>query len=184
MENILEELLIEKCRRGEHSAFRELVKVYRRRLYSYLFRLTGGDRIMAEDAFQETLIKVWKAIGKYDHKDKFSSWLFSIAHNAAMDQVRKSNLRKSFFKPEELEMQPSESNPYSECVGNELREILDRIVGGLPEKQKEVFLLREHGGMSFKEISEVTGQPLNTVLGHMHYAVDKIKRALRKKNAI
>ncbi|HEX2867277.1 MAG TPA: sigma-70 family RNA polymerase sigma factor [Ignavibacteriales bacterium] len=183
MEKILEDLLIEKCRQGEHSAFRELVKAYRRQLYSYLLRLTG-DRMTAEDAFQETLIKVWKAIGKYDHKDRFSSWLFSIAHNAAMDLIRKNNIRKNFFHPEEPELQPSESNPYSECVVNELKEILDRIIGGLPEKQKEVFLLREHSGMSFKEISELTGQPLNTVLGHMHYAVDKIKRALRKKNAI
>ncbi|MGE5432617.1 MAG: RNA polymerase sigma factor [Syntrophomonadaceae bacterium] len=183
MENILEELLIEKCRRGEQEAFRELVKIYRRQLYSYLWRLTG-DRMQAEDAFQETLIKVWKAIGKYDHKDRFSSWLFSIAHNAAMDSIRKDNKRKSLIQSDEIDMHSSESNPYTECVGSELKEILDRIIAGLPEKQKQVFLLREHSGMSFKEISLTTGESLNTVLGHMHYAVDKIKRALRKKNAI
>ncbi|HEX2962773.1 MAG TPA: sigma-70 family RNA polymerase sigma factor [Ignavibacteriales bacterium] len=183
MENILEDLLIEKCRRGEEDAFRELVKIYRRQLYSYLWRLTG-DKMQAEDAFQETLIKVWKAIGKYDHRDRFSSWLFSIAHNAAMDSIRKNRARINLFQSDEVEMHSSGSNPYSECVGNELKEIMEKIIGGLPEKQRQVFLLREHGGMSFKEISEATGEPLNTVLGHMHYAVEKIKRALRKKNAI
>ncbi|MCU7492302.1 MAG: RNA polymerase sigma factor [Bacteroidota bacterium] len=183
MENILEDLLIEKCRRGEEDAFRELVKIYRRQLYSYLWRLTG-DKMQAEDAFQETLIKVWKAIGKYDHRDRFSSWLFSIAHNAAMDSIRKNRARINLFQADEVEMHSSGSNPYSECVGNELKEIMEKIIGGLPEKQRQVFLLREHGGMSFKEISEATGEPLNTVLGHMHYAVEKIKRALRKKNAI
>ncbi|MGE5350938.1 MAG: RNA polymerase sigma factor [Acidobacteriota bacterium] len=183
MENILEDLLIERCRRGDEEAFRTLVKIYRRQLYSYLWRLTG-DRIQAEDAMQETLIKVWKAIGKYDHRNRFSSWLFSIAHNAAMDSVRKNKARMSFIQSDEIEMHSSESNPYSECVSNELKEILERIIGGLPEKQRQVFLLREHGGMSFKEISEATGESLNTVLGHMHYAVEKIRRALRKKNAI
>lgn len=116
-----------------------------------------------------------------DFDMKRFNWLIS---NAAVDLIRKNNVRKNFFHPEEVELQHSESNPFSECVGNELKEMLDRIIGALPEKQKEVFLLREHSGMSFKEISELTGQPLNTVLGHMHYAVDKIKRALRKKNAI
>ncbi|MCU7495287.1 MAG: sigma-70 family RNA polymerase sigma factor [Ignavibacteria bacterium] len=183
MERILESLLIEKCRKGEHSAFRDLVKIYRRQLFSYLMRLTG-DRMQAEDAFQETLIKVWKAIGKYDHKDRFSSWLFSIAHNAAMDSIRKNKLRGSLFHSDDIEVHTSESNPYSDVVGQELREILDSIIDNLPEKQKQVFLLREHGEMSFKEISELTGEPLNTVLGHMHYAVEKIKRVLRKKNAI
>lgn len=183
MEKILEDILIEKCRKGEQAAFRELVKLYRKQLYSYLCRLCG-DRMQAEDAFQETLIKVWKAIGRYDHKDRFSSWLFAIAHNAAMDSIRKNNLRKCFVTSDEIQMHSSEGNPYSECVNNELKDILDGIIGSLPEKQKQVFLLREHSGMSFKEIAELTGEPLNTVLGHMHYAVEKIKRALRKKNAI
>lgn len=61
---------------------------------------------------------------------------------------------------------------------------MGEIVNNLPEKQKQVFLLREHGDMTFKEIAELINEPLNTVLGHMHYAVEKIKRALRKKDAI
>ncbi|MGE5400273.1 MAG: RNA polymerase sigma factor [Syntrophothermus sp.] len=183
MENKLEHQLIERCRKGESQAFSQLIKLYRRQLYSYLWRLCGS-RGLADDVFQDTLIKVWKGIDRYDHKDKFSSWLFSIAHNVAIDALRKYKVRSNIIHTDEIHLYGTDSNPCSELIGAELQEIMGEIVNNLPEKQKQVFLLREHGDMTFKEIAELINEPLNTVLGHMHYAVEKIKRALRKKDAI
>ncbi|MGE5681775.1 MAG: RNA polymerase sigma factor [Bacillota bacterium] len=184
MENnlLLEKQLIERCRNGESAAFSQLVKIYRRQLFTYLWKLCG-DKSEAEDLFQETLIKAWKGIGRYRHEDKFSSWLFSIAHNAAMDSHRKNKVRMNVFVTDELRA-ADYNNPHTQLVANELRGILDEAINSLPEKQKQVFLLREHGDMTFKEIAETTNEPLNTVLGHMHYAVSKLKKALRIKNVI
>lgn len=180
--NLLENQLIKRCRSGESSAFTELIKIYKKQLFTYLWRLCG-DKLEAEDLMQETLIKAWKGILSYKHESKFSSWLFTIAHNVVMDYYRKSKVRSSIFVTDELRA-TDYNNPHTELIRNELREIIECAVNSLPDKQREVFLLREHSGMTFKEISVATKEPLNTVLGHMHYAMEKLKKALRVKNVI
>ena len=62
----------------------------------------------------------------------------------------------------------------------ELNQIIEKTVLELPSKQKQVFLLRQHGEMSFKDIAQITGEPLNTVLSHMHYAIEKLRKALKE----
>ncbi len=143
----------------------------------------SGDRNLAEDLFQEALIKVWQGIGKFDRRHKFSSWLFAIAHNVAIDGLRKNKTRRNFIHIEELAELPAEDessgNPHLRLVARESREKLYKTVERLPEKQKNVLLLRLHGEVKFEEIAKLTGEPLNTVLGHMHCAVKRIKKRLR-----
>ncbi len=136
--------------------------------------------MLAEDLFQETLIKVWKGLTNYNEQNKFSSWLFSIAHNVAVDSARSKDVRNKYMLPNDSYSYQSISNPHTDFVANETRKILMSAVNTLPDKQKEVFLLRLHSGMQFKEIAEITKQPLNTVLGHMHYAVSKIRKKVSK----
>ena len=85
---MLENQLIDKCQAGDGEAFRQLISNYRNKLFGYLWRFSDS-RIAAEELFQETLIKTWNGIRKYNHKEKFSSWLFTIAHNVAVDNLRK-----------------------------------------------------------------------------------------------
>lgn len=166
---------------GESAAFGPLVKIYRQRLYSYLFKLSG-DRKMAEDLFQETLIKIWRGLPKYSEQNKFSSWIFSIAHNTAMDSLR-NNRNHVIEAVSESENFISEMDPYKDIVNAETSEMISNAVDKLPLKQKEVFLLRVNGDMTFKEIADLTGESLNTVLSHMHYAVKKLRNILRFQNA-
>ena len=79
---------------------------------------------------------------------------------------------------------PSAANPENHFDAEEMKIMITNVVNSLPEKQKNVFLLRQHGELTFKEISEITKEPLNTVLSHMNYAVKKIKLFLRENNAI
>ncbi len=177
----LENRLIERSRDRSPEAFGELVKLYRKPLYSYLIKMCG-DRFSAEDLFQETLIKVWHGIGKYDERQKFSSWLFSIAHNCAIDFLRKRKLAMNTF--EELNEDTAVAKDlHDTVVTKELKEKLDKAVSKLPEKQREVFLMRQFGEFSFKEIAKMTNEPLNTVLSHMHYAIKKIKDVMRDEYA-
>lgn len=178
---MLEDQLIAKCRTGDGEAFRQLLNIYRQKLFGYLWRFSDSTHT-AEEMFQETLIKVWKGMDKYNEQKKFSSWLFTIAHNVAMDslRIRKNNI--TFTSLEQIESKKSTMGPEEEIIAKESINQIDEIVNGLSEKQKEVFLLRQNSEMSFKEIAEVTGQPINTVLSHMRYAVNKIKKQLEKKN--
>ncbi|MDQ7816598.1 MAG: sigma-70 family RNA polymerase sigma factor [Melioribacteraceae bacterium] len=174
--------LINRCRMGESAAFGPLIKIYKQRLISYLIKLSG-DRKAAEDLFQETLVKVWHGLPKYSEQNKFSSWLFSIAHNTAMDALRKNGKNEIFEQVEEPDNFVSATNPYQEMINAETLEMISNAVDKFPAKQKEVFLLRIHGGMTFKEIADITGESLNTVLSHMHYSVKKLRKILRFQNA-
>lgn len=182
MINITEDNLIQKCRKGDADAFAPLMKIYRHRLFSYLFKLCG-NRITAEDLFQETLIKVWRAFPKYDERNKFSSWLFSIAHNTTMDFLRKKNMQEFLEYNEEAPFEINTNDPHMEFINNEANSIVSKAIDRLPIKQREVFLLRVHGEMTFKEIADITCEPLNTVISHMHYSVKKLRKILRQEYA-
>ncbi|MCF8241933.1 MAG: sigma-70 family RNA polymerase sigma factor [Melioribacteraceae bacterium] len=175
--------MITKCKNGDASAFRTIVKSYNRQLFGYLFKLTY-NRETAEDLLQETLMKVWHNIKSYDEKNRFASWLFTIAHNVAVDAFRKKKLPQEEYN-DNIEFENSwRNNPHQEYVVNELTERLNIAVAKLSDKQKKVFLLRQHGGLSFKEIADLMNEPLNTVLSHMRYAVKKVKQNLRTQDAI
>ena len=174
-----ENILIEKCKAGVREAFGSLMKIYRSRLYSYLFKLTG-DGTDTEDLFQETLIKIWKGLPRYNNRNRFSSWIFSVAHNTAMDHLRKKIRERNFEKITDDTVYFHENRDFSDELHiNEIKKQISIAVDKLSGKQKNVFLLRIHSGMSFKEIAEVTGESLNTVLSHMRYAMIKLKKYVR-----
>jgi RNA polymerase sigma-70 factor (ECF subfamily) len=132
--------------------------------------------------FQETLIKVWNALSRYNERQKFSSWLFTIAHNVAIDILRKrKNVNKEINFGEYVTVENSK-NPEELLIRDETMVIINTAVENLTEKQKTVFLLRQHGDLSFKEIAETTGEPLNTVLSHMRYAIKKVRKKIEEKN--
>ncbi|HOI43666.1 MAG TPA: sigma-70 family RNA polymerase sigma factor, partial [Elusimicrobiales bacterium] len=80
--------LVRSFRGGDEAALGELIERYRDRLYAYLRRL-AGDAARADDMFQDTWVKVARNIGAYREESKFSAWLFSVAHNTAMDALRR-----------------------------------------------------------------------------------------------
>ena len=135
-----EQNLIERCRSGDSPAFGFLIQPYRQQLFSYLFKLCG-DKTQTDDLFQETLIKTWRGIKKYSDQQKFSSWLFTIAHNTAMDglRTRKRNDLLSEINADDLQ---SGSDPHKDLVNNETKIIMEKAIGILSSKQKEVLLLR------------------------------------------
>ena len=134
----------------------------------------------AEDIFQETLVKVWKGFKSYNERNRFSSWLFSIAHNTAMDYLRSSTIRTTSSLDDSNNIS-DENDPHSSYVIKESYNLMMNALNDLPDQQRNVFLLRQHGGLTFKEIAKEMNQPLNTVLGHMHYAVSKIRKKLSEE---
>ena len=178
---MLENNLIDKCKAGDGEAFRRLMANYNAKLFGYLCRFSDSQDT-TDDMFQETLIKVWKGISKYDEQKKFSSWLFTVAHNVAIDALRIKKSNNNFVDLDEVNNQIHVSGPDEIIIKEELILRINNSVENLSEKQKMVFLLRQHGEMSFKEIAKTTNEPINTVLSHMRYAVKKIKKQLDGKN--
>jgi len=178
---MLENLLINKCKAGDGDAYRRLMNNYKNKLFGYLWRFSNSQDV-AEELFQLTLIKVWKGLKKYDDRKKFSSWLFTVAHNVAMDDLRMRKSSRIFTTIDEIENGNISERPDDEYVKKESIEIINKSVNDLSEKQKSVFLLRQNGELTFREIAEIMNEPLNTITSHMHYAIKKIKKQIEKEN--
>lgn len=182
MADYLERILIKRCQNRETEAFAPLMNLYKRQLFSYLIRRCGNSET-AEDLLQETLIKIWKNISKYQQREKFGSWIFSIAHTISIDYFRKQKVRSVVSSSENLDLISINDDPWREVERTEQKELLTDALSNLSELQKKVFLLRQHGELTFREIAELMDQPLNTVLSHMNYAVKKLQKVLREENA-
>lgn len=178
---MVENLLINKCKLGDGDSFRRLMEIYRQKLFGYLWKYSNSQNL-TEELFQETLIKVWKGIKKYDDRKKFSSWLFTIAHNVAIDSLRNRKAQKYFSNIEEVDNKLFSNTPADILEDKETVLIIKKAVNVLSEKQKSVFFLRQHGELTFKDIADITKEPLNTVLSHMRYAIKKIKKQLELEN--
>lgn len=174
--------LILRCR-FDPAAFRELVERYQGRIHGFLIRLAGRER--ADDLFQEVWLKVLNNSGRYAARGKPASWLFKIAHNAALDDFVKRRRDGDRLDPEGgLEgFADGAPGPAEALERDEGRLRVDAAIEGLPLEQRKVFLLREYGRMPFKDIAAELDIPLGTALSRMNYALEKLRAALEDRRA-
>jgi RNA polymerase sigma-70 factor, ECF subfamily len=171
-----DEELLQRYRAGEVGGFNELMERYRRPLFSVIWRMVH-DRNEAEDIFQETFFRVLKHHQRFDAERKFSTWLYTIATNLCRDFQRRQG-RSPMTSCDAVPEAETECSSESEVFSNEVSAKLERALERLSPEQREVFLLREQAGLSFKEIAAVTHGNLNTVLGRMHLALKKLREEL------
>jgi RNA polymerase sigma-70 factor (ECF subfamily) len=174
-----DERLMLRFQAGDVPAFEELVRRHRTPIFSFLLRLTG-DRGRAEDLCQDAFLRVVKAAGAWEPRATFRTWVFAVARNLAFDEAR----RQAFRRTEPLD-DPARAGEASEAPGPDraaegalLRPKLEAALASLPDEQREVFLLREHAGLKFAEIAEVTGTAENTVKSRMRYALEALRARL------
>ena len=170
--------LIRRYLAGQDRAFDKLFKRYERPLFSFILRFVR-DREGAEDLFQQTWMKVIKALPQYEERGSFSSWLFGIANNCCVDHARKKARSKvdDLTSSEGMDRLPNpHPNPEDTVIKKEQKAWLEQAVEQLPQEQKQVVLMRLFGQLPFKEIARVVNCPLNTVLGRMHYALKNLRK--------
>jgi RNA polymerase sigma-70 factor (ECF subfamily) len=166
--------LVAALKAGRPEAFERLVREFGDRLYRFARRLAGEP--WAEDVTQEVLLRIFRSIGGYRPEGRFEAWLFSIANHVAIDFARRR--RPERWTPD-LEGARQSPSPLEDLEDRERRAALLRAVERLPVEQRQVFLLREEAGLSFKEIAEMLGCPINTALGRMHYAMEHLRKAMK-----
>lgn len=182
-----DEALMARYVKGDADAMTEIVNRHGNRLFGYLVRLTGS-REKAEDAYQEVFIRVIRSASKYKPSSRFTAWLYTIARNITIDMARRDKHRvtESLDAPAYQEGETSRvetmandgADPEQNLMVSEMKEALETAIGQLAPEQKEVLLLRERAGLSFKEIASITGAPLNTVKTRMHYALGHLRKNL------
>jgi RNA polymerase sigma-70 factor (ECF subfamily) len=169
-----------RLRSGDPEAVRLIMKRFQRPLLSFLGNMTG-DYGSAEDLLQEVFIRVWRHRDRYQAQGRFSGWLFTIARRLALDHLEKAGRRRTApLEGECLEERLPEPDAAPDKVleGADLQRRIEWAIAALPEEQREVFLLREYGGLQFSEIARMTDAPLGTALARMRYAVLNLRKAL------
>jgi RNA polymerase sigma-70 factor (ECF subfamily) len=173
--------LIRGLQAGRPEAFERLVREYGDRIYRFVKRLAGERP--AEDLTQEVFIRVHRSIESYRPDGRFESWLFTIANHLCIDHARRRRPEASLseqdgqFGPDRFAS--TSRGPLESMEDDERRRAILAAVDRLPFEQRQVFLLREEAGMSFREIADLAGCPLNTALGRMHYAMEALRKSLR-----
>ena len=182
-----DEVLLNAYRNGDSGAFEALLVRYRGPIFNFLLR-SVRDRGRAEELYQDVWLKVIERCEEFRGDAKFSTWLYTIARNLSIDHQRKMKFRghasldaPEFRSGQSVGERVSGSSPSPEQLagGGLLRERIADAVEGLPEEQREVFLLRQLQGLAFKEIADVVGASPNTVKSRMRYALERLQQTLR-----
>lgn len=160
---------------GKKSAdFRRFYEEYRIPLYTFILKMVK-DRALAEDLMQDTFVSAVKKYDQFDKNRNFMSWLFGIAHKRTIDHFRHAKIVHTHRDKEEGSMGTNLDRPDAEHDKTVMREVLSAALETLSPVQREVFLMREMGGVSFKDIAEITGTSVNTALGRMRLAMKNIR---------
>lgn len=193
-QTVSEETLMRDFAKGDLGAFEVLLNRYRRPLFGYISRFVGNDR--AEDIFQETFYRVIRSKDSYKVRAKFSTWLFTIAHNVCVDHLRKSGRVSLVSISEPLStstdgtrtyedtLESGDAGPSEKSIDEEMNSCIERLILELPEPQRQVLLLRQFGDMSFKEIARTVGCRVNTAKSRMRYALEALRKDLSKSSLL
>lgn len=179
---------------GREAAFAELLRRYERPVFSLIFRMVR-DRTLAEDLAQEAFIRAFNAIGSYNEKYKFSSWIFKIANNHTIDHLRKRKLdtisidgspHATSVQEEEqtrLVVTATDETPEEYVQNRELGGQIEDAIALLRPEYRTAILLRHVEGYPYEEIAEIMDLPLGTVKTYLHRARGELKTHLAHLNA-
>jgi RNA polymerase sigma-70 factor, ECF subfamily len=184
-----DEELLAAYKGGEVAAFRLLLQRHEKPVYRFCLKSLHSPEAAA-DATQEVFLRVVRNAPRWEHKARFTTWMYTIARNYLVDEARKARFRRtdSLNEPlgkdaeggEERLDRVASPGPGSDdqVEGARVRATLDAALAELPEDQREVFCLREYAGLAFKDIAEAVGAGENTVKSRMRYALGALRKAL------
>jgi len=180
--------LIEATKQGDEAAFAEIVNRYRNPLTNYLFRMLN-DYEEAVDLAQETFVRVYFAIERYHTDYAFSTYIYRIATNLAISEIRKKRRRKllsltSFFQNEdgdsqEFHLPDEKSLPDEDLIENERNRTIEKAIATLPDKYRAPIILREIQELSYEEIAQILGLGLGTTKSRISRARGLLRDKLK-----
>jgi RNA polymerase sigma-70 factor (ECF subfamily) len=175
---------VERARSGDSDAFRLLVEQHSRHVFRLAFRMTGNEQD-AEDVVQETFLRAYKQLGKYEARASFSTWLYRIASNYSLDLIRSRKRHEdkreqgSSEETDILQSLPGNTpGPDRIMYSGEVSQHVEAAMNELSAQERSAFVLRHFEGMSIEEIGEVLGTGINATKHSIFRAVQKLRRSL------
>src|SRR5438477_4003905 len=160
--------VIERVLAGDSEAFNILIRHWERPIYNFIVRMIG-DRDEAMDLSQDCFMKAYRELRTLKDRDRFSSWLYQIAHNACLSRIRKEHGKKW------VELDPDTQSPH---VPAENRLAVEKALRQLPEDQREVVILKVFQSLKFEEIAAIQEAPVSTVKSRLYMGFEKLRSIL------
>lgn len=177
--------LVELIRTREPERYAEIVERYQGKLFAYIYRLIR-EREAAEDVLQNVFIKAYKNLHSFNLDGKFSSWIYRIAHNEAVNYIKRRSLRKLISwedissAKDKLMANDTENGADDEWLRKEKIQEVDEAIEALPKKYKQVLMLRYFSEKSYEEIGKILKKPINTVGTLINRAKKKLSQEMAK----
>lgn len=186
--NYIETRLAKLSRGGDRRAFAELVELYKDKIYHLGYRMLNQKQ-EAEDIVQETFLRVYTNLDRYDENQKFSTWIYRIATNLCIDRLRKR--KPSYSIDAEMTdgegtvwqamLASHEAGPEEELILSETQQNIRNAIQTLPDKYKTVVILRYLHDMSLQEIGDVLEMPVTTVKTRVHRGREYLRKKLKSE---
>jgi len=160
--------VIERVLKGDTEAFNVLVRQWQKPIYNFIVRMIS-DRDEAMDLCQDCFMKAYRELRTLKDRDRFSSWLYRIAHNTCLSRIRKSH-GKAW-----VELDPDAASVH---VPAESRLAVEKALKQLPEDQREVVILKVFQGLKFDEIAAIQEAPVSTVKSRLYMGFEKLRSIL------
>ncbi len=182
---ISDSCLVSLYTNGNKEAMSVLIDRHKSRIFTTIY-LIVKDKYVAEDILQDVFIKTINIINnkKYNEQGKFLPWVLRIAHNQAIDHFRKEkrNVKITLSDGSDVFNSLRFSEDFSETnnLSKESKKLLKKIIETLPDKQKQVLIMRHYMDMSFQEIAKATNVSINTALGRMRYALITLRKKIKQ----
>lgn len=158
--------LIARARRGEREAFTLLVERYKARIFSTTLRMLR-NREDAEEAAQDTFVRAYRGLPQFRAEASFSTWIYKICHNVCLNYLEQRKSKPVAAVEEACNNLPGFDTPEKSFDNSEFEELLDEALAALASVYRSVLVLYHAQHLSYQEIAEITGQPLNSVKTHL-----------------
>jgi RNA polymerase sigma-70 factor (ECF subfamily) len=173
-----ESFLIARARRGDASAFEEIVRLHQRRVYGVALRIVRNHGV-ADDVAQEAFLRAWRSLDRFELGRPFGPWVCRIAANLAVNHVRSPRAREEGLPDGHAETRAAEPGPLAALLDAEATRVLEAAMAELPREQRAVLVMRAVEEMSYAEIAEALEISPGTVMSRLFRARERLAVALR-----
>ncbi len=187
-----EKALLEKAKNGDLAAFEKLIESYQKKVYNIVYRMIGNPDD-ASELTQEVFIRVFRSIRNFKEESQFSTWIYKIATNICLDELRKQKKHKVISLDEEIKSDEGEmkrqiedNKPQPDIIAekNELKKTVRNAILSLPDEYRVVIIMRDIKGLSYDEIAQITKCPEGTVKSRINRARKALRTILCSKREL
>ncbi len=175
--------LVKQFQQGDTGAFNLLVDRWQSKIHRFAYRFFS-DPDEADEITQKTFIKVYKKVNHLEEPGNFSPWIYRVANNLCLDELKRAGRQRSSSLEEWIEQpnQAENGSPSDRLENKELGQIIQKALLTLPDEQRTVIILKEYEGLKFREIADILEEPESTIKSRMYYGLKSLRNVLQQWN--